>query len=207
MFIRCHAKQTDSVLLFKKLTPLEPASHPLQSEAKLKSYFHLIKVKNWDDHFIESNVTDLIEIQATCDGLVLATLEKNKGLILMNPVTRKHKLLPLGLPADNHTESYGVAICKEGGTCKVFHNIYDRTRGMDCCEVLSICTRKWTRVEGPPELLREISSCASPVSIDGSLHWMPRDHSLDYLVSINMKDENFITKKLPAAPWCYRLDN
>ncbi|KAK4391222.1 hypothetical protein Sango_2185500 [Sesamum angolense] len=185
-------------LLFK-IFGLFPAESLFRlQEDGIKSYFHFLHLDHRDDFFIESSVIDLlVDIRASCDGLLLATVGKNKNLILINPITRKHSAFPLGFVAKSSDESYGIAFCNKTNTYKVVH-LFREKSGCTGCEILSISARKWTRVEGPnsSDLLPNIRK--SPLSIHGSLHWMPTEHRCDHIITMNVKDEKFIAKKLPV---------
>ncbi|KAI3464378.1 hypothetical protein Pfo_021041 [Paulownia fortunei] len=196
IFIRCHAQQSETVLICKKLTLSEPGNYAALRD-KPKSYFHFLDLDRGNDNFMESSVVELVDIRASYDGLVLVTLEKNKSLILMNPVTRKHIALPLGTEGSFCVESFGIAFCNEAKTYKVVH-LFGEKSGCTGCEVLSICTRKWTRMEDPPyKLVRDIRQI--PISVGGSLYWMPTKRGCDYFVSMNLQDEKFVSKNLPVS--------
>ncbi|KAL0326331.1 UNVERIFIED_CONTAM: hypothetical protein Sradi_5202400 [Sesamum radiatum] len=198
-FIRHHSQQSETVLICKTLTLLESGSR----EDSIKSYFHFLHLDHRDDFFIESSVIDLlVDIRASCDGLLLAAVGKNKNLILINPITRKHSAFPLGFVANSSDESYGIAFCNKTNTYKVVH-LFREKSGCTGCEILSISARKWTRVEGPnsSDLLPNIRK--SPLSIHGSLHWMPMEHRCDHIITMNVKDEKFIAKK-PPVRWAVK---
>ncbi|PIN02243.1 hypothetical protein CDL12_25244 [Handroanthus impetiginosus] len=187
-FIRDHSQQSEIVLISQNLTLSGPENNP-------KSYFHFLDLDQGNHNFIESNVVVLVDVLASCDGLVLATVENKKSLILMNPLTRKHKKLPLGTATDFGFELYGVAFCNDLNHYKVVHLFYEE-QGCSGCEILSIsAARKWTRMEGPSsELLRYIRRI-NPVFVGGSLFWISKKH---YFISICVESEKFITKSLPA---------
>ncbi|XP_051139138.1 probable F-box protein At5g47300 [Andrographis paniculata] len=196
VFVRCQAQQCDKVLLSQNVTLLEPISNPLYNDddgGECKSFFHYLDLGDGTDGFMESGVVEVGDVKASCDGLVLATMGKGEGLILMNPVTRKHTVLPLGTDAVFH--GYGIAFCKEAKTYKVAHLFHEKT-GHRGCEILSMSTRKWTRIDVPHGLLMYTRHM---VSIEGSLYWTPRKYSSDFFVVMNMEDEKFDTKKLPVV--------
>ncbi|KAK6129609.1 hypothetical protein DH2020_036654 [Rehmannia glutinosa] len=110
---------SETVLICQKLTPLEPDM----------SYFHVLDLDHGKSSFIESSLVESFDIRASCDGLVLATTEKN--LILMNPVTRKNIMLPLGAWGNFGDESFGVAFCNEAKTYKVARLFRERSDWQD----------------------------------------------------------------------------
>ncbi|KAK6116675.1 hypothetical protein DH2020_049557 [Rehmannia glutinosa] len=160
-----------------------------------RSYFHVMDLDHGKDRFIESGLADTFDVRASCDGLVLATMEKK--LILMNPVTRRHVLLPLGEGGNFGVETFGVVFCNEVKTYKVVWFFRERS-GCTSCDILNISTRKWTKMDGlSSELIGDIKQIL--VSIDGSLYWKLREHSCDCFVSMNVDDEKFSIKKLPIS--------
>ncbi|PIN09297.1 hypothetical protein CDL12_18128 [Handroanthus impetiginosus] len=195
VFIRHHSRQSETVLICQKMTSTAP-------ENNLKSYFHFLDLDHGNHHsFVESIVVNLADVITSYDGLVLATVKNQSSLMLMNPLTRKYTSLPLGTLTDFCFESYGIAFCNDSSLYKVVHLCCEK-EGDSSCEILSICasTRKWTRIEGPSsELLRNVRQ-TNPVSIGGSLYWMSGKHESDYfIISINVENEKFITKKLPIS--------
>lgn len=185
IFITSHAQQSETILISQQLS-FWPQVNP-------RSYFHFLSLDDWGSNFVESSVAELVTVQASYDGLILASTGTRKSLILMNPVTGKHIELPLGAACHPLCESFGMAFCNQAKTYKVVHLFRETSRSIGC-EILSIRTRNWTRIRGPPELLRIRQI---PVSIGGSLYWLsskPRD----YFVSINVHDEKFVSKKLPV---------
>ncbi|PIN09300.1 hypothetical protein CDL12_18131 [Handroanthus impetiginosus] len=119
----------------------------------------------------------------------------------MNPLTREKTFFPLGTVSDFRFESYGIAFCNDSSLYKVVH-LFCEQQGDSGCEILSISatTREWTRIEGPSsDLLRHIRQ-TNPVSIGGSVYWMSKRHESDYfIISINVENEKFITKKPPIS--------
>ncbi|XP_073294685.1 F-box protein At3g07870-like [Primulina huaijiensis] len=194
MFIRFHAQQSETVLISQDLiVGRAHTSSLLLPPVEPKPHFHYLDLNRGNDNFVESCVIDLVDIRASCDGLVLGIKAKNKGLILMNPLTRKHAKLPLGTVG--FPESYGFAFCVQARTYKVAH-LFREAPGYTVCEILNVSTRKWTCMDGPSsELLHDVTQ--RPVSVHGSLNWMPREHGSDYFVSMNLEDEKFSTMKLP----------
>ncbi|PIN02242.1 hypothetical protein CDL12_25243 [Handroanthus impetiginosus] len=89
VFIIRHPQQSETVLISQNLTLLGPENNP-------KSFFHLMDLNHGNRTFIESKIVDLVDVPASCNGLVLATVENKKRLIVRNPSTRKHTTLLLG---------------------------------------------------------------------------------------------------------------
>lgn len=205
IFITSHAQQSETVLFSLRSTILEPEYHaslpslwPQVFENKPRSYFHFLNLDQGDNNFMESSLPELLRVRANCDGLVLATLGMNKNLILMNPVTRKHNVLPLGTEGEFVDESFGIAFCNEARTYKVVH-LFHEISGCTGYEILNISTGRWTKVDGSPPCESLHGFTKIPVSIGGSLYWLPRKRGCEYLVSMCMNDEKFITKKLPVS--------
>lgn len=184
-FIASHAQQSETVLISQQLS-FWPQGNP-------RSYFHFLNLDEWGSNFVESSVAELVTIHTSYDGLILANTGNRMNLILMNPATGKHMELPLGAPCHPLCESFGMVFCSQAKTFKVVHLFRETSRSIGC-EILSIRTKNWTRVQGPPELLRIRQI---PVSIDGSLHWLSSKRR-DYFVSINVQDEKFVSKQLPV---------
>lgn len=183
-FVTSHAQQCETVLISQQLS-FWPQGSP-------RPYFHFLSLDDWGSSFVESSVTDLGAVHASYDGLILASGER-KCLMLMNPVTGKNIELPLGAECHRLCESFGIAFCNQGKTYKVVHLFRETSRSIGC-EILSIKTRNWTRIREPPELLRIRQR---PVSVGGSLYWLSSKRR-DYFVSIDVHDENFVSKKLPV---------
>ncbi|PIN09298.1 hypothetical protein CDL12_18129 [Handroanthus impetiginosus] len=173
----------------KTMTFVGPENNP-------KYYFHFLDLDHGNHSYIE-----LGNVITSYDGLVLATVKNQSSLMLMNPLTRKYTALPLGKATDFSYQSFGIAFCNDSSLYKVVH-LYCEKQGDGSCEILSISatTRNWTRIEGPSsELLRNIRK-TNPVSVGRSLYWMSEKHLSDYFViSINVENEKFITKKLPIS--------
>lgn len=195
-----HALQSGTVLICRKLTLLEAQSLPSHGDRSkpISSYFHFLDLDHGGNIFNESSLVELVDIRASHDGLILATMEKNKKrLILMNPVTRKHIELPFGEEVNSfRDESFGTAFCDDAKTYKVVHLF--REKSTIGCEVLNIWTRRWTRISEspPPELFRHTIK-QTPVSVGGSLYWMPTTIVCDNFVSMSVTNEKFVLKKLP----------
>lgn len=144
----------------------------------------------------DPNICGLGKILATCNGLILATTEKNQGLLVMNPMTRKLIRFPLGTIVPSTDESYGFVFDQHKREYKVVHLFRDSQRFIGC-EVLSVRTRSWRAVDGPSsELFRSFERKA--VTATGALYWLPAKRECSYLVSLGMDDEKFVTRALPV---------
>ncbi|KAI7987129.1 putative F-box protein [Camellia lanceoleosa] len=161
-----------------------------------RSYINFLVVKDGKSKVIESQISGLKDILATCNGLILATCEQNGGLLVINPVTRKLVALPLGT-INARDESYGFVFGRLTGEYKVVHLFRDES-GYISCEILSLATRSWWAVDGPSfglftKLIRK------PVAAIGALHWLPAKHGCSYIVSLSIDDGKFHTRALPIS--------
>lgn len=146
----------------------------------------------------EFNATCLGKIRASCDGLIIIDNKfKNGELAIMNPVTRKMSLLPLGTIYPPHEESFGLARCRETGGYKLVHLFRDESQFIGC-EVLLIGEKSWRVIDGPSfGLLKWFGF--EPVSAIGALHWVPEiDHS-EHIVSMTIDDLKFHKIMLPKS--------
>ncbi|XP_057793582.1 F-box/LRR-repeat/kelch-repeat protein At2g27520-like isoform X2 [Salvia miltiorrhiza] len=194
-FVTSHARKSETVLLSQHL-----AFWP--NEGKPKAYFHFLSLDCLSSSFVESSVPDLASVRASYNGLVLASNGRRKRLVLMNPITGKHVELPLGVSSHHLCESFGIAFCSEAKTYKVVH-LFREVLGGVGCEILSVDTRKWMRIKGPHESIRVRQM---PVSVGGSLHWLASKRERDCFVSMDVRGERFVAKKLPAKrEWGDRL--
>ncbi|CAL5431344.1 unnamed protein product [Camellia sinensis] len=209
-FIEAHMGQSETVLIFLQSVPerrpktfsieakLAPSKHDsifLTNEAP-KPYINFLEVEDGMGKVSESNISGCKDILATCNGLILAKCELNRGLLVMNPATRKLVGLPLGtiVPRD---ESYGFVFSHLTREYKVVHLFRDES-GYIGCEILSLNRKSWWAVDGPSlGLLRRF--IYKPVSAIGALHWLPAKHDCNYLVSMGIDDEKFQTKTLPVS--------
>ncbi|KAL7118183.1 hypothetical protein ACP275_03G119700 [Erythranthe tilingii] len=192
IFRESHALRSETVLICRKLTLSEPAFH------KPKSYFHFFNLDRGGNTFTESSVVELVDVRASYNGLVLATMRSDyKSLFLMNPVSRKHIELPLGTEGNFYDESFDLAFCNEARTYKAVHLFREKSRQLIGCEILNISTKKWSRKsEGPPsELFSNIRQI--PVSVNGSLYWMPPTVVCNDFISMSLTNEKFVSMKLP----------
>ncbi|XP_059631973.1 uncharacterized protein LOC132274666 [Cornus florida] len=161
-------------------------------------FFHIqsMEIKDGKSKIREFNVTCLGEIRATCNGLILLDNKMKRGLIVLNPVTRKLIALPLGtMIHPPHEESYGLVLCKSTRQYKLIHLFEDEMRYIGC-EILILGARPWRMVDGPPFGLLRWLGC-NPVSAIGALHWIPHIDGSNYLVSLITDDEKFHQTSLP----------
>ncbi|KAL1533807.1 F-box protein-like protein [Salvia divinorum] len=197
IFVTSHAQKSEMVLIAQQV-----AFWPRGGVGKPKAYFHFLSLDGLRSSFVESSVDDLGSVRASYDGLVLGLNSRRKRLVLMNPMTGKYVDLPLGVSCHHLCESFGIAFCSESKTYKVVH-LFREVLGGVGCEIMSLETRKWRRVEEPLQLVRIRQT---PVSVGGSLHWLAARRGHDCFVSLDVFDEKFVTKKLPVKrAWGDRL--
>lgn len=146
----------------------------------------------------EFNATCLGKIRASCNGLIIIDNKlKNGELAIMNPVTRKLSLLPLGTIYPPHEESFGLARCQDTEGYKLVHLFRDESQFIGC-EVLQVGEKSWRVIDGPSfGLLKWFGF--EPVSAIGALHWVPEiDHS-EHIVSMTVDDLKFHKIMLPKS--------
>ena len=90
--------------------------------------------------------------------------------------------------------SFGIAFCSEAKTYKVVH-LFPEPFWSVGCEILSVGTRKWRRVEGSLESVRIGQTM---LSVGGSLHLLGVGDWCDYVVSLDVRDEKVVAKNLPV---------
>ncbi|KAL8059864.1 hypothetical protein ABFX02_03G114800 [Erythranthe guttata] len=190
IFVTCHAQTSDTVLICQKLTPCHPVIPPDSPRR-----FHFLDFGRRESNSIESSIFELVDIRASFDGLVLAFTAKKTSLILVNPITRKHVQLPLAVDDKFCDGSYGISFDDKAKTYKIVH-LFIEESGYNGAEIISVRTKKWTRMDGP-DLLIDTNEIA--VSLGGSLHWLCWKRGFNYFVSVNVHDEKFVSKKLPAC--------
>ncbi|KAJ9167201.1 hypothetical protein P3X46_021868 [Hevea brasiliensis] len=164
-----------------------------------QGHLHFLEVQNSKIKVVELNITCSGNILATCDGLILVQLGKNKGIVVMNPMTRKLIRYPLGTvaPISRNLESYGFMYSNHEGKYKVVHLFIDKRLHVGC-EILSVGTKSWRGVDGPSlGLVRKFAQ--ESVSAIGALHWVPDTHNCEYIVSMDIDRETFFTIPLPSA--------
>ncbi|XP_047961934.1 F-box protein At5g49610-like [Salvia hispanica] len=197
IFVSSHAQKSETVLISQQM-----AFWPRGCVGMPKAYFHFLSLDGLRSSFVESSVDDLGSVRASYDGLILGFNSRRKRLLLMNPVTGKYVGLPLGVSCHHLCESFGIAFCSEAKTYKVVH-LFREVLGGVGCEILSVETRKWRRIEEPLELVR---TRQNPVSVGGSLHWLGARRTRDCFISLDVCDEKFVTKQLPVKrAWGDRL--
>ncbi|KAG2691313.1 hypothetical protein I3760_08G003800 [Carya illinoinensis] len=227
LFIDAHLRRSESVLIFlssskrESLYPFPMESIPpekpntisveekcLQTECtpvfgllnispNLKSYIQCLEINGGKSKIREYNISCLGSIRATCNGLILLDNKLKKGLIVMNPVTRKLTALPLGTLFSPHNESYGIALNSATGEYKVIHLFRDEL-GFIGCEILILGTKLWRGANGPS--FGHVSWFGyMPVSAIGALHWIPHVDRSDYIVSMDVNEEKFHTTPLPKS--------
>lgn len=208
-FVQLHLNQCETVLTFLKHLP-ESRPNAFSIDTKNNNQFTLFKPtpsvrRNLQIYFMDFNdkiskITDpnicgFGDVLATCDGLVLAT-NKTGTLLVFNPTTRK--LLPLkpGTMVQHRDESYGFVFSRHASEYKAVHVFRDNLGHVDT-EILSFKTMSWKGCNVPGfGLFRDFNH--KPVAASGVLYWLPGNHNVNYLVSMNIDDEKFVTKALPV---------
>ncbi|XAR69402.1 hypothetical protein NMG60_11000960 [Bertholletia excelsa] len=209
-FVEDHLCQCESVLIYRqsvsqrRLDTFSVEAKFGQSEEwsmfsrgeRPKYYINFLEVKDGKGKVCESKISGIKNILASCNGLILATCQQNRGLLVMNPVTRKVIILPLGTLLQRD-ESYGFAFCPLTREYKVVHLFRDES-GHIGCEILNLGMRLWQAVDGPSfGLFRKF--CYKPVAAIGALHWLPSKQGSNYLVYMGMDDEKFHSRTLPNS--------
>lgn len=204
-FVQLHMSRCETVLTFLKhsfeshpntlsidtnnsqFTLFDPTSK------KRKRHIYLMEFKGRDTEISDPHICGFANILATCDGLVMATNKKGT-LVVVNPTTRK--LLPLkpGTMVPTREESYGF-VC-HAQEYKAVHLFRDESGHIDS-EILSLKTMSWRGCNVPSfGLFRDFNHKA--VAASGVLYWLPGNHNVNYLVSMDMDDEKFVRKSLPV---------
>ncbi|KAK6116676.1 hypothetical protein DH2020_049558 [Rehmannia glutinosa] len=216
VFINAHFQRSDIGLIF--FTPVEKAL--LSSDAKINffveskvsevhhwtlfdapSLFQIkcMEIKDGKSIIKDYNTTCTGEIIAACNGLiVLKNRMKRGGLIIMNPVTRELKPLPLGTIFPTRSESYGLAFCHESSGYKLVH-LFEDDLEYTCWEIMDIGSGSWRVVNGPPNGYFGYR----PIFAIGALHWLrdlhwPQVDHNEYMVSMTLDDEQFMKIQLPS---------
>lgn len=199
-FVEAHFHQSEMVLItensFHKEIVRTP--FPLPSD-KNECYF-----QSWDIHSgkghkacMPDNLRNIKCILAACNGLVLAEIRRNGGLVVINPSTRNHTRVPLGTICCVQ-ECYGFMFSHFTGAYKVVHLFRDTSRNI-LCEILNLTTRSWHAVDGPnSEKFGSIKTHRS-VSAVGALYWLPQIEGCNHIVSLGFHDEKFLTVPLPIS--------
>ncbi|KAL1533808.1 F-box protein-like protein [Salvia divinorum] len=189
IFVTSHAQKSETVLVSQQM-----AFWPRGCVGKPKAYFHLLSLDGLRSSFVGASVDELCSVRASYDGLVLITNLRRKRLVLTNPITGKSVDLPLGVSCNHLYDSFGIAFCSEAKTYKVAH-LFPELFGSVGCEILSVGTGKWRRVKGS---LQSVRIGQTPLSVGGSLHLLGVGDWRDCVVSLDVRDEKFVAKKLPV---------
>ncbi|CAA0827781.1 Unknown protein [Striga hermonthica] len=167
---------------------------PLLDSAPPLYHIKFLEIKNGKGITREYNLTCIGKIKAACNSLILLEncSKKGGGLILMNPVSRELKNIPLGTVSYGGVESYGLAFSKELKIYKLVHLFL--VAGFIGCEVMDIRHGSWREVDGPQNVLYRMS-LGSPIFAMGALHWnhLPISSNNGHLVSMTLNDEKFRT--------------
>ncbi|CAH9136775.1 unnamed protein product [Cuscuta epithymum] len=199
-FIEAHLRRSETVLLtlisnyenHNKSLPFAPQPHS-------QSIVHFFQL--WELHSGESskipvqNLARIDSVLASCDGLVLAKLKTTRGLVVVNPSSRKHLRFPLGT-AGFSPESFGLMRRGHMGEYKVVHLFRDKYLHARC-EILSLPTRSWHAVDGPPLTVQQHIILHPPVSATGAMYWLPGRAYCTHIVSLGYDDERFLIIPLP----------
>ncbi|XP_057467456.1 F-box/kelch-repeat protein At3g23880-like [Actinidia eriantha] len=207
-FVEAHILQAEPVVLFRKsVSPPGPKMFSVESKLSLSTretarspvwtmrYLNYVEVQNGEGKEIESNISGFQNILATCNGLVLASRQGRRGLLVINPVTRKVLTLPQGtiLP---YAASYGFVFSHLSREYKVVQLFRDESKYI-ACEIISLTTRSWRAVDGPSSEHFRRYFLRKPVAANGSLHWLPSGCDCSCIVSMGIDDEKFHTRILP----------
>lgn len=191
IFIECHARQSVTVLICRKLT--------FSGEEELRSYFYFMDLDRVGNNFIKSISVELYDVLASRDGLILARFGEYEKLMILNPITRKQLVLPMLKSSRIIQEWFGIAFSNEAKTYKIVH-VYSNEVGCISCNILSLSTRKWRWIEGP--LYNQLDDMwGVPLTVGESLYWIKRP--CDYYLSMNLKDEKFVSKNFPIGYMAY----
>ncbi|XP_016502299.1 F-box protein At3g07870-like [Nicotiana tabacum] len=198
-FVEAHFRQSETVLITQKSFREENirSPFPLPSDKPNQCYFHFWDIHSGEGHKVcMPNLRNLECVLAACNGLVLARIKKNGGLVVVNPSTRNHIRMPLGTIGFAQ-ECYGFMFSHFTGAYKVVHLFRDEHRHIRC-EILNLTTRSWHAVDGPNSgEFGSISTTRRSVSAVGALYWLPKRDSCNHVVSLGFHDEKFQTVPLP----------
>lgn len=155
-----------------------------------------LEIKDAQSTIKEYNATCTGIIKAVCNGLiVLENLVRSRGLIIMNPVTRELKTIPLGTMSSPHRESYGLAFSHDLSCYKLVHLFQDDSQYIGC-EIMNVGSGPWRVVDGPCHGIMGWLGY-QPVFAIRALHWVPRVDHNEYIVSMSLIDEKFQNIPLP----------
>ncbi|EYU22828.1 hypothetical protein MIMGU_mgv1a009302mg [Erythranthe guttata] len=201
IFVACHAQKSDTVLICQKLTLCHPVIPPDSPRR-----FHFLDFGRRESNSIESSMFELVDIRASFDGLVLAFTEKKTSLILVNPITRKHVQLPLAVDDKFCDGSYGISFDDKAKTYKIVH-LFIEESGYNGAEIISVRTKKWTRLDGPDLLIdtneiafvsKKLPACRADkdrlLDLGGNLGFVTHvENELQVWISV-VNSENWIKK-------------
>ncbi|CAH9061365.1 unnamed protein product [Cuscuta epithymum] len=122
-------------------------------------------------------------------------MKTTRGLVVVNPSSRKHLRFPLGT-AGFSPESFGLMRRGHMGEYKVVHLFRDKYLHARC-EILSLSTRSWHAVDGPPLTVQQHIILHLPVSATGAMYWLPGRAHCTHIVSLGYDDERFLIIPLP----------
>ncbi|KAL0360083.1 UNVERIFIED_CONTAM: hypothetical protein Sradi_3692800 [Sesamum radiatum] len=160
-------------------------------------YIKFLEIKDGKGTIKEFHTTCMGQIRATFNGLiVLDNCMKRRGLIVLNPVTRELKPIPLGTRSSPNHESYGLGFCHESKRYKLVHLFQDDLRYVGC-EIMNIGSRSWRVVDGPPSGLFGWLGY-QPIFAIAALHWVPNVDHNEYIVSMPVDVEKFEKIPLPT---------
>lgn len=198
-FVEAHFHQSETVLITKNSLHHENirSPFPLLSN-KNECYFNFWDIHSGKGHkvFMPDNLRNLKCILAACNGLVLAEIKKNGGLVVINPSTRNHIRVPLGTIGFAQ-ECYGFMFSHLTGAYKVVH-LFRESRNIRC-EILNLTTRSWHEVDGPNSRGSGLITTHRSVSAVGALYWLPQRNGCNHVVSLGFHDEKFLTVPLPIS--------
>ncbi|KAK4366030.1 hypothetical protein RND71_013910 [Anisodus tanguticus] len=198
-FVGDHFRQSETVLITQKSFHEENIESPFPLPSDKQCYFHFWNIHSGKGHKVcmPINLRNIKCILAACNGLVLAQIRENEGLVVINPSTRNHIRVPLGTIGFVY-ECYGFMFSHFTGAYKVVHLFCDQSRNIHC-EILNLTTRSWHAVDGPN--LGEFGSITThrSVSAVGALYWLPKRDGCNHVVSLGFHDEKFLTIPLPIS--------
>ncbi|MCD9560153.1 hypothetical protein HAX54_018634 [Datura stramonium] len=199
-FVEAHFRQSETVLITENSFHEENirSPFPLLSD-KSECYFQFWDIHSGKGHKVcmPDNLRNLKCILAACNGLVLAKIRKNGGLVVINPSIRNHIRVPLGTIGFVQ-ESYGFMFSHFTGDYKVVHLFQDKSRNIHC-EILNLTTRSWHAVDGPNSGEFGLITTQRCVSAVAALYWLPQINCCNHVVSLGFHDEKFLTVPLPIS--------
>lgn len=200
VFVEAHLHQSETVLItensFHKEIVRSP--FPLLSD-KNEGYFRFWDIHSGKGHKVcmPDNLGNIKCVLAACNGVVLAKIRKNGGLLVINPSTRNHTRMPLGT-IGFVKECYAFMFSHFTCAYKVVHLFRDKSRNI-LCEILNLSTRSWHAVDGPNSRKFGLITTQRSVSAVGALYWLPQIEGCNHVVSLGFHDEKFLTVPLPIS--------